>query len=208
MNEYRDLCKKLKLMPLESIVREGAVVEDGMTVKVGAIVSYKRLKSTRGGDAMAFVGLEDHTGAVEMLVFPKVLERVGRSLEVGRPAAVTARVSIREEEEVKLVCMAVQPLAEQEAAVQSTAGDKVSAAPGKRFDAGLWLKVPSQQDPVFAKVLNLLQIFEGTEAVHIFFEDTRRLVRNYPQVRVDMNNVLKNELVKLLSDKKVQYFPE
>jgi len=207
MNEYRDLCKKLKLLPLESIVREGAVVQDGMTVKIGAIVSSKKLKSTRGGDTMAFIGLEDHTGSVEMLVFPRILERFGRSLEVGKPAMVTARVSLREEEDAKLICESVQPLAEQTATVQPQSGE-AKPAPAKKFDPGLWLKIPSQNDPVFAKVMNLLQIFDGQEAVHIFFEDTRRLVRNYPNLRIDMNDVLKNELIKLLSDKKVTYFAE
>jgi len=190
---------------LESIVREDAVVQDGMTVKIGAIVNSKKLKATRAGDTMAFVGLEDNTGSIEMLVFPKVLERCGRIMEVTKPVIVTARVSIREEEEPKLVCESVQPLTEQ---AETTASQQSGAAPAKKFDPGLWLKLPSQDDPVFAKVMNLLQIFDGQEAVHIFFEDNRRLVRNYPNLRIDMNDVLKNELIKLLSDKKVTYFPE
>ncbi|MBP0963071.1 MAG: DNA polymerase III subunit alpha, partial [Oscillospiraceae bacterium] len=202
MNQYRDLCRKHRLLPLESIVREGAVVEDGMTVKVGAIVGSKKLKSTRGGDTMAFVGLEDHTGSIEMLVFPRVLERFGRVMEDSKPVVVTARVSLREEEDAKLICESVQPLLEMEEQKEKP------AAPAKKFDPGLWLKVPSQDDPVFAKVLNLLQIFDGQEAVHIYFEDTRRLMRNYPNLRIDMNDVLKNELIKLLTDKKVTYFPE
>ena len=48
----------------------------------------------------------------------------------------------------------------------------------------------------------------GGDLSEIFFEDTRRLVRNYPNLRIDMNDVLKNELIKLLSDKKVTYFAE
>ena len=116
-------------------------------------------------------------------------------------------VSLREEEDAKLICEAVQPLAEQTATVQPQSG-VAKPASAKKFDPGLWLKIPSQNDPVFAKVMNLLQIFDGQEAVHIFFEDTRRLVRNYPNLRIDMNDVLKNELIKLLSDKKVTYFAE
>ena len=205
MNQYKDLCKKMKLLPLESIVREGAVVQDGMTVKIGAIVSSKKLKATRAGDTMAFVGLEDNTGSIEMLVFPKVLERCGRMMEVTKPVIVTARVSMREEEEPKLVCESVQPLAEQ---TEHDSPSQTGTAPAKKFDPGLWLKLPSQEDPLFEKVMNLLQIFDGQEAVHIFFEDTRRLIRNYPNLRIDMNDVLKKELIKLLSDKKVTYFPD
>ena len=151
---------------------------------------------------MAFIGLEDHTGSIEMLVFPRVLERFGKLMEVSKPVVITARVSLREEEDAKLICESVAPLLE--APVQN----EKAVAPQKKFDPGLWLKIPSQNDPVFSKVINLLQIFDGQEPVHIYFEDTRRLMRNYPNLRIDMNEVLKNELVKLLSVNKVTYFTE
>ena len=210
MTQYREACEKQHVTPIEDLVQEGAVVRDGMPVKVGAIVSAKKLKTTRSGDTMAFVGLEDNTGSVEMLVFPKTLEQYGRFLEPTKPVVVTGRVSLREEEDTKLICESVQRLDEQ--GTQPQAGDAASgenpAPGGKKFAPGLWLKIPSEKAPEFAKVINLLQIFDGQEMVHLYFEDTHHLAHDYHHLRIDMNDVLKKELEKLLSDKKVTYFPE
>ncbi|MFR9255234.1 MAG: OB-fold nucleic acid binding domain-containing protein [Merdibacter sp.] len=56
---------------------------DGTQVRVAAIVSSRRLKSTRGGEMMAFVRLEDTSGGMEMLVFPKVLAQCSQKLVEG-----------------------------------------------------------------------------------------------------------------------------
>lgn len=68
-------------------------------MRVAAIVSSKRLKSTRGGEMMAFVMLEDTSGSIEMLVFPKVLTQYSHKLAEGSVVIVRGRVSMREEED-------------------------------------------------------------------------------------------------------------
>ena len=51
-----------------------AVVTDGEMVTVGGMVAGKTVKTTRTGQMMAFVTLEDMLGSVEVLVFPKIYE--------------------------------------------------------------------------------------------------------------------------------------
>lgn len=50
--------------------------------------------------------LEDTSGSIEMLVFPKVLTQYSHKLAEGSVVIVRGRVSMREEEDAKLICEA------------------------------------------------------------------------------------------------------
>ncbi len=70
---------------------------------------------------MAFVGLEDMTGSLEMLVFPNVLRDTSGFLVEDAIVVVSGRVSMREEEEPKLICDRVETLEALQS--QPTAGN-------------------------------------------------------------------------------------
>ena len=51
-----------------------------MHVVVGGMIAAKTVKYTRNNQAMAFLTVEDLTGSVEIIVFPKDYERYNRFL--------------------------------------------------------------------------------------------------------------------------------
>lgn len=53
-------------------------VTDNMHVVVGGMIAAKTVKYTRNNQAMAFLTVEDLTGSVEIIVFPKDYERYNR----------------------------------------------------------------------------------------------------------------------------------
>ena len=59
---------------------------------------------------MAFVTVEDYSSSIEMLVFPKTLQKYGYLLTYDSAIAVSGTLSIREEEDVKLLCDEIIPL--------------------------------------------------------------------------------------------------
>ena len=83
---------------------------DGQGVRMGGIIAEKRMKATRSGSMMCFLQLEDLYGVTEVLVFPRVYERVGSQLEVDQAVLLGGRLSVREEEEPKLLLEGVGPL--------------------------------------------------------------------------------------------------
>ncbi len=83
---------------------------DGQVVELAGIVTGRTTKMTRTGDRMAFLTLEDLYGAVELIVFPKVLQRFAAQLETESVITVRGRASFREEEAGKLVVDTVGPL--------------------------------------------------------------------------------------------------
>jgi DNA polymerase-3 subunit alpha len=84
-------------------------VPDGQKVSLGGMVSNAKLTTTRKGDRMAFVTLEDLHGSLEVIVFPKVLEEVSGQLTGEEPVLVTGRVDSGEEG-AKLIAETIKPL--------------------------------------------------------------------------------------------------
>ncbi|MBP9697696.1 MAG: DNA polymerase III subunit alpha [Candidatus Moranbacteria bacterium] len=78
--------------PLGSLEKQG----DGARVRLGGVITTVRKVLTKTGSNMYFVGLEDMTGRVEMLVFGKAAERTGDSWIEGEIVIVDARVSFKE----------------------------------------------------------------------------------------------------------------
>ena len=83
---------------------------DKKRVRMGGLITEKKLKATKSGGLMAFVQLEDMFGTTEVLVFPRVYEREGQDLMEDTAVVMTGRLSIREDEAPKLLMDRVAPL--------------------------------------------------------------------------------------------------
>lgn len=66
---------------------------DGATVIVGGIITALRTIVTKSGSKMAFVKIEDKTGEMEVIVFPRTYETVGNLLAVDTVVKVTGKVN-------------------------------------------------------------------------------------------------------------------
>jgi DNA polymerase-3 subunit alpha len=80
---------------------------DGQRVALAGIVSWVREITTKKGDPMAFVGLEDLQGTIELVVFPRTYEKFRGLLQVDKLLVVDGRVDGRGREP-KLLCEQVQ----------------------------------------------------------------------------------------------------
>lgn len=79
-------------------------------VTVCGIVSSKSDKSTRKGEMMSFVRIEDRYGEIEVLVFPKVYAASAPFIMPDSAIAVIGEITKREDEEVKLIANDILPL--------------------------------------------------------------------------------------------------
>ena len=83
---------------------------DGQIVDMGGILTEVKGKATKKGAYMGFITLEDLTGQIECLVFPKVYERYQGMMAVDDLVVLHGRLSIREEEAPKLLVEKLIPL--------------------------------------------------------------------------------------------------
>ena len=99
------------LMDLDQREDEGLSL-DGRAVDMGGILTEVKGKATKKGAYMGFLTLEDLTGQIECLVFPKVFEKYQGMLSVDDVVVLSGKLSIREEESPKLLVDRVTPLEE------------------------------------------------------------------------------------------------
>ena len=89
---------------------DAGIDEDGHQVVMGGILTALRPKATKKGAMMGFITLEDLTGQIECLLFPRIFERYSKLLELDMPVLLTGHLSVREEEDTKLLVDVVEPL--------------------------------------------------------------------------------------------------
>ncbi|HOP75007.1 MAG TPA: DNA polymerase III subunit alpha [Bacillota bacterium] len=101
LDEWMDKFRQNQVMTIAELEEEA----DGKEVLIGGVVIGWRTLTTKAGAVMAAFRLEDLTGAVEVVVFPKLFEKVGAGFHPERIALVKGRL---QEEEQGLKVLASQ----------------------------------------------------------------------------------------------------
>ena len=115
---------------IEDADSESRGQEYGLSVSMAGILTQCRGKVTKKGSMMGFLVLEDLTGSIEGLVFPKVYEKYASMLSSDSLVVVDGKLSFREEEEPKLLVDAVRPLNAANAAIKAASPEKTVPPPG------------------------------------------------------------------------------
>ena len=210
-----------------SAAGESDQYKDEQYVDVLAVVESVKKKVTRSGSVMAFVTLEDMYGSMEVLVFPKVLEKYGDLFAPGGSVWAHGRISFTEEKDPKFICeYASAPFSPEEMMIRrrpapeekKRASQKPAAVPEsvtpprgeerpgvqiKGYNTaykGLYLRVPNAEDPLCKKAMQYIEIFDGVTDLYLYYTDTKKLVRAPARYRVAVNYELVSALKKLLGE--------
>lgn len=168
---------------------------DNMKVRVLGIITKMRKKITKSNATMAFLTLEDMFGAIETLVFPKTLLEYDGLLQEGNIVLLQGRLSLREEEEAKLVCEVVEPCPQQ--------GEAAPQAQKRKQKRGLFLRFATENTPLQAKAQQFLDIFPGSAPLSFYFMDTQKYAKSTALRGVEVNAPLLRELRELLGEENV-----
>ncbi|MBQ3236160.1 MAG: DNA polymerase III subunit alpha, partial [Oscillospiraceae bacterium] len=200
MNEYSGIIEKIgasKVLEIKQIN-----TEDGdKRIRLCGIVLSKKMKTTKSNDVMAFVTLEDTTGSLEALVFPRVLQEYGGIINVNEAVVVEARVSSREDEETKLVAerfltvedaqripfMQTYCYQRKTPAQQRTEAEPAPEVSQKTSSSGLFIRVPSENSAEYKKAMDFLAVFEGLTPLYIHFAESKKTVKAPAKLWVDTN---------------------
>jgi DNA polymerase III subunit alpha len=126
---------------------------DGETITVGGIVSSLRHMTTKRGDAMVFLRLEDVTGGVETVVFNSTYEKARELCTTDRILIVKGRVD-RKEGETKLVALEVEAFeAVPEKREVRLKIDATKAAAGTIRELAALIKDFPGESPVYADLI-------------------------------------------------------
>ena len=82
-------------------------------IKIAGIINKRRETTTRKGDRMSFITLEDLKGVIEVVVFPELYKACSELLKTDQPLLVTGKVSKEEESDApKILASSIIPLAD------------------------------------------------------------------------------------------------
>lgn len=119
LSEYEEVLKKSSVTKISDIIDVSseeeeefntAKAQDQQKVTVGGIISSLSKKVTRKNDMMAFAVLEDMYGSIEVIIFPKVLDKYKEIIKEDGLILVRGRVSIREDEAPKILAEDIEEL--------------------------------------------------------------------------------------------------
>lgn len=108
----RNISATSKDFRLPEDIEERRTLVDGQIVKIGGIVTDSKVLTTRNNKIMAFVNIEDMYGTLEAIVFPNIYEQSSSYFQEDRILLIQGRVTLREEEDAKLICEKVMDIEE------------------------------------------------------------------------------------------------
>ncbi|MFS8501574.1 MAG: OB-fold nucleic acid binding domain-containing protein, partial [Caldicoprobacter sp.] len=162
---------------------------DGSPFTIGGIIVSKKLKTTRNDEIMAFITLEDLYGSVEVIVFPSTYEKYRPLLEEDSAVIINGRLSLREDEDPKIILDEVRPL--------------VRTSKNKR----LYLKIEKgSRIDIDRQICPILRRYHGNIPVYLFIESTGKKflanrdlwVEGHPELLKVLSDVLGQNCVKLI----------
>lgn len=198
MDDCRELARRKGAVAIRSILDDLGQEErpqhfqDNQPVCIAGVVSSSKTKTTRNNSLMAYVVVEDDTGAMELLCFQRVLENCGNYLREGESVLVKGKLSVREEKAPQILCDSAYPL-------ESQGADALPQAEKKAPAGKIYIRIPSMDSPRWTHIQRVLTMFEGTDPLRIRVADSGKLLgavcQNHPALLRELEETLGKENV-------------
>ena len=177
MDEYRERVRRAGLVPIASILTDASsdshhkTYPDGAVVTVAGVVQSSNTRTTKSNTLMSYIDLEDDTGAIELIAFQRALDAGGRYVKENELIIVRGRVSVRDEKEPQLMVDEIRPISDL--GKLTPAQPPVQAASPEQK---LWVKLPSESDPLLERIKLILTMFPGTQQMIIYCEREKKRI--------------------------------
>ena len=180
MNEYYAAAARQGAVSIGAILADFAREEgperfsDEQKICVAGVVTASKTKTTKNNSLMAYVTVEDASGAIELLCFSRTLERSGSYLKEGEVIVVRGKLSVRDEKAPQILCDFAQPLTRE-------MGEGEEEMPEEPVDneikgKTLYIRVPSLDCAQMRHIQLVLTMFIGDSPMKIRVADTGKLL--------------------------------
>ena len=156
LSEYKAVMQRF--MPLHQFIGE-TQVQDNQFVRVAGIISSCNIKTTKSGDTMALLTLEDFTGRFPVIIFPKSYQACIRDVFEDNVVSIDGRFSV-DERESKIIAMSVHSLS-----------SKPPTELMLRIEAHL------ENPLVQRELMQLFQKYKGEDVVYLKLMGSRKIIK-------------------------------
>lgn len=212
LNRYKDLLSKLTSMQIADVHSLPVVPRpEGFNPRgqqedpsrrpmvLGGMINTVKTIITKKGDKMAFMNLEDLSGKIECLLFPRIYAEVFEMLGVDEPVLITGHVNLSEDPK--------KFFPEKISLLKDASDDRVTAV---RVNLPLNRLTPHS----LSRVRQILLSYRGSVPIHFIFEmsegkarlplDENFLVAPSPQMAAKINEILQHNSVSFIVDGKIE----
>ena len=207
MDEYTAFARQLGADQISDLLNtENGRYRDRQRVRLLAIITKNKSQITKSNQMMAFTEVEDRYGACEVIVFPNVLEQCGSALYVGAVVDITGTLSLREDEDPKVIAEKITPLppADQLKLSSENVASQMTAPITPNREQRLYLKVRSMESNEYLKAKNILEIFRGNTKVIFYLSDSKTQVMAPSTLWASLNPTMLGELQYQLGEENVR----
>ncbi len=199
VDEYEDFIKKANLPDTAEVKKgfEHKKYKEGSTVTLfGSVIKIDK-RTTKKGQEMAFITLEDRLGEIDAILFPEVYFDSGRNIAEGDVVAVTGSIGA-DDENVRLTA--------KEVSAPEDYIERYNEARGmgkKKKKVGLFLRVPARECEEAERAKKICVLFPGDLPLYFYYTDEKKYDLRPKKEYVKPNPTMYAELKKLLGDDNV-----
>ena len=212
LGEIDGIISSAEILTASEDESDGAPIHDKSRVRLAGVVTKVSEMTTKKGEKMAFVIIEDRTAEIELVLFPKVYMSCSRYLTGEAGLFVSGTVQLRDEERPRVLADRVIALVPDGSYTKGCMKDTADKAEKKaqtktvqseqtvhRKAPKLYLKLDRADSCTAKKALNLVEIFSGNIPV-IIYDSSEQKYSAYEGAGADASPKLLSELRALLSD--------
>jgi DNA polymerase-3 subunit alpha len=158
---------------------EGTELEPDQLVIVAGMITNKKILNTKTGALMCFLNIEDNTGEIEVIVFPRDYEKFKQDLDTDNKVFIKGRVSTEENKDAKLILQ-----------------DEVLF---EKMPKELWIKYKSI-DSMRENELKLKQLvsrFAGRDNIIVYCEQEKKYKQLPDNMKILLNDATENEFIRI-----------
>ena len=161
-------------------------IKDNQHVIVGGLIAEKKVTFTRNNKAMAYITIEDLTGMVEVIIFPRDYEKYQRYLNADEKVFVVGHASVEDDKDGKIICERIVPFDET--------------------GCDLWFQFGTMEEyKEKEKVLmDILRDSDGNDEVVIYVANPKAIKRLGKHYTVGVNEELLQTLHAFMGEKNVK----
>jgi DNA polymerase-3 subunit alpha len=182
LDAYRDKIKSFMTIPQ---ILDGTV-KDGQIVKLAGIIASAKRITTKKGDTMCFLQLEDFTQNIEVVVFPRVFYQNVNALVPDTPIVVQGRTNMTDTGN-KIIA------------------DTVCLLDEYKPELRLHISAANDNEETFAALKDVFATYHGEHVVYLHLIDKRKLIKTEPRFWLNASAEAIDALEKILGENSVQF---
>ncbi len=161
-------------------------IKDNQHVIVGGLIAEKKVTFTRNNKAMAYITIEDLTGTVEVIIFPRDYEKYQRYLNADEKVFVVGHASVEDDKDGKIICERIVPFDET--------------------GCDLWFQFGTMEEYKEKEhvLMDILRDSDGNDEVVIYVANPKAIKRLGKNYTVGVNDELLQTLHAFMGEKNVK----